>query len=174
MPDFTTQIRSTDGTVILDGVPGTYDRRDRYQDLRTTEGLVKLAGLSWIEGTIRVPRSATWIDRMVRGPLLSIDIPGEGTFHVRLMKVERAGSEMYDVEFTTVGGPATASVANPSPTMDHPSIDDQMDDLIDRWHAGEGLGVPLSEWLGMTWDDYRAWVKDAGCLPRGYEVPERS
>lgn len=37
--------------------------------------------------------------------------------------------------------------------------DDQIDDLIDRWHNGAGEGLELHEFLRMSWDEYGLWVK---------------
>lgn len=33
------------------------------------------------------------------------------------------------------------------------------DDLIDRWHNGEGRGIPLYEFLGMTKEEYEEFVE---------------
>ena len=45
----------------------------------------------------------------------------------------------------------------------------QIDDFIDRWHEESpvtvGCHVPLCEFLGMTRDEYEAWVHDASVLP---------
>lgn len=32
-----------------------------------------------------------------------------------------------------------------------------IDDLVDEWHKGDS-DLPLHEYLGMTWDEYQAWV----------------
>lgn len=37
---------------------------------------------------------------------------------------------------------------------------DTMDDAIDAWHALPSPPCPLHEWLGMTWDEYRAWAEN--------------
>lgn len=37
--------------------------------------------------------------------------------------------------------------------------DDLMDDLIGRWHRGEGGGLALHEYLGLSWDEYAAWAE---------------
>jgi hypothetical protein len=46
---------------------------------------------------------------------------------------------------------------------------DEIDDFIDRWHeeapAVTGRPVPIHEFLGMTWDEYEAWVRDPSVLP---------
>jgi hypothetical protein len=34
-----------------------------------------------------------------------------------------------------------------------------LDDLVDRWHEGDGLGMELREYLGMSWDEYCRWVE---------------
>ena len=36
------------------------------------------------------------------------------------------------------------------------------DDMVERWHNGEGADRPLHEFLGMTWEEYGAWLKPAG------------
>jgi hypothetical protein len=36
---------------------------------------------------------------------------------------------------------------------------DQVDDWVDRWHAGEGAGRSLGEFLGLTAAQSRAWVE---------------
>jgi hypothetical protein len=41
---------------------------------------------------------------------------------------------------------------------------DQIDDLVDRWHAGEGEGQSLRKFLGMNRHEYAAWVL-RGTLP---------
>jgi hypothetical protein len=41
--------------------------------------------------------------------------------------------------------------------------DDEMDDLIDKWHESEG-NQPLHEFLGMTWEQYAHWVEGKGFL----------
>lgn len=33
-----------------------------------------------------------------------------------------------------------------------------LDDLIDRWHEGEGSSLSLHKWLGVTWENYVAWA----------------
>lgn len=53
-------------------------------------------------------------------------------------------------------------------------LDKEISDAIDRWH-GESSGfrqerglpvdVPLHEFLGMRWDEYRAWVEHPTSLP---------
>ncbi len=46
---------------------------------------------------------------------------------------------------------------------------DDIDDFVDRWHEEtptvDGRLVPMSEFLGMTRDEYEAWVRDASMLP---------
>ena len=45
---------------------------------------------------------------------------------------------------------------------------EDIDDFIDRWHSdppqAEGRVMPVSEFLGMTRDEYAAWVDDASAL----------
>lgn len=46
---------------------------------------------------------------------------------------------------------------------------DEIDDFIDRWHEEAstvvGRPIPLHEFLGMTRDEYEAWVHDSSVLP---------
>lgn len=46
---------------------------------------------------------------------------------------------------------------------------DEIDDFIDRWHeiasAAAGSRVSIHDFLGMTRDEYEAWVHDASVLP---------
>ncbi|WP_428483372.1 hypothetical protein [Rhodopila sp.] len=46
---------------------------------------------------------------------------------------------------------------------------DEIDDFIDRWHEEakvvETDSIPINEFLGMTRDEYEAWVHDASVLP---------
>lgn len=41
-----------------------------------------------------------------------------------------------------------------------------IDDLIDQWHDGAGEGQPLSQFLGMSTEEYSYWL-------RTNELPER-
>ena len=42
-----------------------------------------------------------------------------------------------------------------------PSTIELVDDYVDRWHSGEGQGMSLSKFLGMTPYEYSMWLKDA-------------
>jgi hypothetical protein len=43
---------------------------------------------------------------------------------------------------------------------------DEINDFVDTWHAsGDAEDRPLSEFLGMTRDEYAVWVMDARSLP---------
>ena len=42
---------------------------------------------------------------------------------------------------------------------------DDIDDYVDEWHAG-GTGVTIWDFLGMTREEYGAWVADPESLPR--------
>ncbi len=35
---------------------------------------------------------------------------------------------------------------------------------IGRWHDGDGEGLPLHEYLGMTWAEYAAWAETGELL----------
>lgn len=46
---------------------------------------------------------------------------------------------------------------------------DEIDDFIDRWHDMTPVGgrshASIHEFLGMTRDEYEAWIHDASVLP---------
>lgn len=37
--------------------------------------------------------------------------------------------------------------------------DEEINDRVDYWHDNPELNVPLHEYLGMTWNEYKAWVE---------------
>ena len=37
--------------------------------------------------------------------------------------------------------------------------DEEIDDAIERWHGGQGMGQELHEYLGWTWEEYGRWVE---------------
>jgi hypothetical protein len=45
---------------------------------------------------------------------------------------------------------------------------DDIDDFVNRWHSErpqiDGRIVPISEFLGMTRNEYEAWVHDAASV----------
>ncbi|GAB3460061.1 hypothetical protein GCM10027321_19060 [Massilia terrae] len=42
---------------------------------------------------------------------------------------------------------------------------DEIDDYVERWHAGQaGKGQELSEYLGMSQQEYSDWVLNSGAL----------
>lgn len=43
------------------------------------------------------------------------------------------------------------------------SLDD-VDDWVSRWHIDDSIDADLHVYLGMTWDEYRAWVQDPHAL----------
>jgi hypothetical protein len=45
-----------------------------------------------------------------------------------------------------------------------PVSDDDIDDLIERWHEGAGESQELHEFLGMTWTEYAEFTRD-GTVP---------
>lgn len=45
------------------------------------------------------------------------------------------------------------------------ALPEEIDDYIDRWHAGEGTEHELYEFLGLTQSEYSAWISDASILP---------
>lgn len=49
--------------------------------------------------------------------------------------------------------------------MKKEQINEKLDDLIDEWHEAPEDGVSLHEYLGMTWEEYAIWVKDAQAIP---------
>lgn len=42
---------------------------------------------------------------------------------------------------------------------------DQIDDYVDLWHDGPSE-LELSDFLGMTWDEYARWVETPQVLPQ--------
>lgn len=36
--------------------------------------------------------------------------------------------------------------------------DYEISEKVQRWHDGEGEGLELHEWLGMSWEDYKEWA----------------
>jgi hypothetical protein len=43
---------------------------------------------------------------------------------------------------------------------------EQIDAFIEAWHDGDGAGVGLHDYLGLTWPEYQEWVKDPSALGR--------
>jgi hypothetical protein len=41
---------------------------------------------------------------------------------------------------------------------------EEIDDYVDAWHQGMSA-VPLSEYLGMTLEEYATWLMHADALP---------
>ena len=37
--------------------------------------------------------------------------------------------------------------------------DEEIDDIVERWHAGEFPGKDLHEAIGWTWEEYSRWVE---------------
>lgn len=48
-------------------------------------------------------------------------------------------------------------------------INDDLDDLVDLWHNSPDDGVPLHEFLGMTWDEYKAWTENPATVPPRFD-----
>jgi len=36
-------------------------------------------------------------------------------------------------------------------------LEDEIDDFVEQWHAGEGIEYDLHDYLGMTWEEYSLW-----------------
>ena len=36
--------------------------------------------------------------------------------------------------------------------------EEELDDLIDKWHNGDGKGLELYEYVGVSREDYAKWV----------------
>jgi hypothetical protein len=53
-------------------------------------------------------------------------------------------------------------MSNPVPN------DAELDDAVANWHAGEGDGLSLAQFLGLSAGDYAAWVE------RGRPVPNET
>lgn len=49
--------------------------------------------------------------------------------------------------------------------IDGEVLPQEVDDFVDRWHEGTSE-LELHEFLGMTWDEYSAWVQRSDVLPR--------
>ncbi|MES1241810.1 MAG: hypothetical protein ABUT39_09350 [Acidobacteriota bacterium] len=45
------------------------------------------------------------------------------------------------------------------------AVPEQIDDFVDLWHEGASE-LSLHDFLGMTWEEYSAWVANPGLLPR--------
>jgi hypothetical protein len=41
---------------------------------------------------------------------------------------------------------------------------DEIDDYVDIWHSSDAA-IPLHEFLGLSWDEYSAWVGNPRVLP---------
>jgi hypothetical protein len=47
-------------------------------------------------------------------------------------------------------------------------MDDEVDDFVDQWHESpymDETSVSLSDYLGMTDEEYEVWLHDASVLP---------
>jgi len=42
---------------------------------------------------------------------------------------------------------------------------DDIDDFVQAWHEGDGPGLELREFLGMTREEYGLWLEHPTCLP---------
>ncbi len=40
----------------------------------------------------------------------------------------------------------------------------EIDDFIEAWHQTESDTPPLHQFLGMSWEEYSAWVRNPGLL----------
>lgn len=52
--------------------------------------------------------------------------------------------------------------------LDRHLLDERLDDKVEEWHEGAGEGMALHEYLGMTQEQYAAWVKN----PRSADAQE--
>lgn len=50
---------------------------------------------------------------------------------------------------------------------------DQIDEWVDRWHHGEGGGMPLRDFLGMSKDQYAEWVLNPAALASFVEADDQ-
>lgn len=41
---------------------------------------------------------------------------------------------------------------------------EDIDDWVTAWHEGAGVGLELHEYLGLSWLEYGAWVKQPSTL----------
>lgn len=50
--------------------------------------------------------------------------------------------------------------------VENPEVEIDIDEWIADWHEGRaGSGLPLHEFLGMSWKEYARWVRDPEALP---------
>lgn len=35
---------------------------------------------------------------------------------------------------------------------------EEFDTLVEKWHQGDGTGLKLHEYLGMTWEEYKSYL----------------
>ncbi|WP_107316338.1 hypothetical protein [Achromobacter xylosoxidans] len=43
-------------------------------------------------------------------------------------------------------------------------LENEIDDFVDAWHEGDGEGLELHEYLGMTWEEYSIWATSPSIL----------
>lgn len=50
--------------------------------------------------------------------------------------------------------------------------EDQIEDIIHTWHdGGGGEGIEVYEYLGWSWDQYKAWLSKPDAAP---EIPDNA
>jgi len=54
------------------------------------------------------------------------------------------------------------------PNLIEEMINEELNDKVDIWHNSDDLEMPLHEYLGMTREEYKEWVKN----PKKYPVRE--
>jgi hypothetical protein len=42
----------------------------------------------------------------------------------------------------------------------------ELDDAVTAWHEGAGADIDLHDYLGLTWEEYSAWI-ESGTYPKG-------
>lgn len=76
--------------------------------------------------------------------------PGDGR-----TECQKCGKWVFECIHSCKGVPVTVAAWNR-----------QLDVFIEEWHtAPNDDGTPLHHYLGMTWDEYGAWVKDPTAIP---------
>ncbi len=45
-----------------------------------------------------------------------------------------------------------------------------LDDMVDKWHNGDGVGQELREYIGMSQKEYEKWMQGSGIPPHVCET----
>jgi hypothetical protein len=81
-----------------------------------------------------------------------------GSWGMSVNRPTQVGVEQLDAHWSVKPAPTCSEGSTPSlGTMK--DFQDFIDELIDEWHAGDSP-LPLHEYLGMTWEEYKLWLSD--------------